>query len=593
MLAVLPNAPGLISPDSHSRLLTAKRNRLLKKLLEMGVIDAESYQLALLEEVPPGSRPFRMSAPHLSQWLKDSYAKNGGIIRTTINAPIQQWVEDLVKQHLHYLESQGIRNGAVLVAETKSGKIRAYVGSQDFWDSNNLGQVDGVRAPRSSGSILKPFLYALSIDEGLILPQTVLKDVPTYFGAFSPSNASGTYSGMVTAKHALVHSLNVPAVRLLNRYGLHDFYSFLKTAGITTLFRTADDYGLPLILGGAEVTLWDMARLYRGLGNRGQFDDLIILSDNRKPGTAPAGQSSAFISPMSCYLTLNMLSDLARPGSEYYWEQYQDQRRIAWKTGTSYGQRDAWAIGVSPQWTIAVWVGNFDGEGNANLMGSRCAGPLLFDIFNTLPASPELSWFPKPEDGEIQPVTICSETGYRAGNDCPNTIIVEAPRFMKPLKVCPYHKRLYVSGDERFQVCSLCWKNGDYHAKSFLVYPPDVAQYLRQQGQIVTMLPPHKPDCPAQSDENPLTIVYPGQNAHLWLPRDFGGTLQKVILRAAHRLPHTTVFWYLDNSYLGETSERHELAAALTAGWHTLKVIDETGKDDLIRFYVEMQRLSE
>lgn len=585
-LAVLPNAPGLISPDINPGRLRQKRDTLLKELRKASFIDEEAYQLALLEPMPDGSKPFQLLAPHLSQKLKNQQKTSGGIIATTIQASHQERCEELVKRHLTYLKQQGIHNGAVLVAETKTGKIRAYVGSQDFFDFEQKGQVDGVTAPRSSGSLLKPFLYALAMDEGIILPQTLVKDVPTFYGAFSPANADESFDGILPASESLVRSLNVPAVRLLYTYGVHPFYHFLQSAQLSTLFRTPDDYGLPLIIGGAEVTAWDMAMLFRGLGNNGRFSPLQIFAngtDNLRLRT-----SEAVLSPAASYLTLNMLRELKRPGSEYYWEQFENQWPLAWKTGTSYGQRDAWAVGVSPEWTIACWVGNFSGEGNANLSGARCAGPLLFDIFNYLPKDPAESWFEKPA-GDFSPLNICLETGFLASRNCPNPTIADAPSHMKPLRLCPYHFKAFLSEDDAHQVCSLCWKSGKYKAVEALIYPPDVEQYLRQRGQVISTVPSHKPDCPVQAGNLPIQIIYPQENARLWVPRDFGGDLQMVTMRVAHRESKRQLFWYLDDHYLGMTERRHEKAVDLTKGWHVLEVIDDVGYRDRKRFYVDMK----
>ena len=585
-LAVLPNTPGLISPLTNRQQLRAKRDRLLKKLLDKSIIDQEAYQLALLEEVPDTSKSFQMFAPHLAQFLKARAREKSPIIRTTIKKEIQQRVEDLVKQHLSYLDRLGIHNGAALAVETQTGKVRAYVGSQDFFDKTSQGQVDGVRAARSSGSLLKPFLYASSIDEGIILPQTLIKDVPTFFGAFSPNNANEKFNGMVPAKEALVRSLNVPAVRLLYTYGIYHFYHLLKAAGLTTLFRTADDYGLPLIIGGAEVNLWDMTVLYRGLANGGKFRPLQIVEDSER--LEESSTLTSLISPGACYLTLNMLRELKRPGAEYYWEQYQNQWPLAWKTGTSYGQRDAWAIGVSPQWVIAVWVGNFDGEGNANLAGASCAGPLLFDIFNSLPKDPQQSWFEKPVM-ELAPLEICQDTGFLAGDHCEKKIIVEAPLSMKPIKICHYHQSIYVNKNQTHQVCSLCWKPDQYKRISRLIYPPDVVQHLRERGQVISSVPPHSPDCPAQAESLALQILYPQNNTRLWIPRGFDGNWQKVTMRVAHRERSRVLYWYLDDRFIGRSKDRHVKAAELTKGWHILEIVDEIGNRAHKRFYAAMK----
>ncbi len=586
ILAVLPNAPGLISPVADKSRLKYKRDKLLKSLLEKGIIDHKTWQLALLEPVTEISVPFGMSAPHLAQHLFEKYKGKKFVLKTTIQKDIQKNCEKLVKRHIDFLKGQGIRNGAALIAETGTGKVRAYVGSQDFFDFENRGQVNGVTAHRSSGSLLKPFLYALCMDAGILLPHTKIKDVPSFYSSFSPANASLKYNGLVTAKTALVRSLNVPAVRLLYTFGIQPFYLFLENAGLSTLFRTADDYGLPLILGGAEVTLYDMVKMFRGLGNGGNFQQLRILEGEMNE--LKSENRANLITPGACYLTLNMLSELKRPGVEYYWQQYQNQWPIAWKTGTSYGHRDAWAVGVTPQWTIAVWIGNFVGEGNANLTGASCGGPLLFDIFNYLPKNSQKNWFEEPLL-HLKSFETCSETGYLAGPNCERVITVKAPRYQKSFKICPYHKAVYVTKNDKNRVCSLCWETGNYKRENRLVYPPDAVQYLRERGQMISLLPPHKNDCSAQEQNFALQIVYPQENALLWVPRDFDGGLQKVTIKVAHRDKNRTIYWYLDDRYAGSSKNKFKKAIKLTKGWHDLEVVDETGNRDRTKFYVDLK----
>jgi len=583
-LAVLPNAPGLISPQSNPLQLRKKRNLLLRRLYLENIIDDNIYQLACLEEIPCQSIPQAFNAPHLARLLK-SQGHEPSVIRTTIAKKIQVQAEELAAVHGEFLANLGIENVAVLVVETESGKVRAYVGSDDFFDESAQGQVDGVQAARSSGSILKPFLYALCMDEGLILPASMIKDIPSYYGSFSPANADMHYRGMVPAREALIHSLNVPSVRLLFKYGYQPFYHFLKKAGLRSLFRHYDDYGLPIILGGAETSLWDMAVLYRSLARYGKFEPIQV--ETKQLQTDREGRQ--LISPGASFLTISILSELKRPGAQYYWNQYQNQWRLAWKTGTSYGQRDGWAIGVSPQWTIAVWTGNFDGHGNANLSGASCAGPLLFDIFNMLPKDANNTWFIRPED-DLRAIFLCKQTGFLAGDCCPETVVSDAPRFMKPLQKCRYHQRLFVNLSHTEQLCSLCWENEEVDIQTRLIFPADVSQYLRQNGYPLESAPAHKASCPAVSGNNPLQIVYPQENASLWIPRDFGGKRQKVNCRVAHQQKRCRIYWYLDNSYRGISQEKHELALELTRGWHELEVIDESGNRKRVRFFANLHQ---
>jgi len=577
-LAVLPNSPSLINPVAGQEQFKEKRDNLLKKLLDEGVIDEETFELSLMESVPGGQVPFPVHAPHLARRMENIFP--GRMVRTTINRDIQTLAEELAREHAANLQRYGTDNVAVLIAETRTGKVRAYVGSQDFFDDERLGKVDGVIAPRSTGSILKPFLYALAMDEAIILPDSRIKDIPTYYGSFSPYNADMEFRGLVTARSALINSLNVPAVRLLYTYGIYEFYSFLQVAGMTTLFRTPDDYGLPLILGGAEGRIWDLVALYRGLGNSGDFSGLIVLEgDSLEPG-------NRLISPGACYLVLEILKELKRPGSEYYWHQFSNQWPIAWKTGTSYGHRDALAIGVSPQWTIGVWAGNFSGEGNPNLMGSRSAGTLLFSIFNSLPKNPKLAWFKKPTL-DLTEVELCAESGYLAKPECEHKIIRDSPRTVKTLKICPYHRTLFLNDDETYQVCSMCWETGEYREVDRLVYPPEVVQYLKERGQSFRAVPPHNPDCPTLSFDNPIEIIYPVEGSRILVPRDITGEYQKVIAKAAYSVEKSELYWYLDDDFIGATLDRHTMPIALETGRHTVSITDSEGHTKRVNFRAE------
>lgn len=576
-LAVLPNAPGLVSPVADRSALKVRRDRLLQALADQGHLDAEACLLAQSEPVPSGTRPFPLHAPHLCRSLAE---RRDGWIASTLDLPVQQRVEDLVRRHSRHLHTLGIRNAAALVVDNDSRQVRAYVGSQDFSDREAQGQVDGIVAPRSSGSLLKPLLYAAAMDEGLALPQTLLHDVPTYYGAFAPSNADRSYRGMVPAGEALVQSLNVPAVRLLNAYGVFSFHALLQTAGVSTLFRTPDQYGLPLVIGGAEVTLWDMAALYCSLANQGRYAPLRVV------GPAAAGNPGAqVVSPGASHLVLEVLREVQRPGAEYYWRQYQNQWPLAWKTGTSYGRRDAWAVGANPEWTIAVWAGNFDGEGNADLSGARSAGPLLFDIFHSLPRDSGRRWFREPA-GELKYLSLCRETGFAAGPHCPASVEALGPQHMKPLRVDPYHRTIHVTLDGSHKVCSLCWESDNHSPRKRLVLPPVATEIMRRQGRTLEVVPPHRSECPSVKGSDPLRISYPLAGARLWLPRDLDGGFERLVMQASHRDGHEPLFWYLDHRYLGQTRSEHAVAVRVASGWHELQVVDGSGQGDNSRFHV-------
>ncbi|MDA3884179.1 MAG: penicillin-binding protein 1C [Candidatus Delongbacteria bacterium] len=579
LLAVLPNSPGQMSPGIKHGKLVEKRDRLLKKMNNDGTITDETLRLSLAEKVNILPVIFPKEAPHLTRYLKNNTDEQ--VVHSTLNIDIQKDVEQIVKRHSQYLQGFGINNIAVLVAETETGKVRAYMGSQDFWDDSNNGKVDGIHAPRSSGSILKPFLYAKCIDEGLISEEALLADVPVNISTFTPKNANDKFSGLVKAKDALARSLNIPAVILLKKYGLLNFYQFLKESGISTLFRQSYDYGLPLIIGGAEVTLFDMVSLFRGLGNYGKFSKLTLVEKEEK-----VAESQQLISEGAAYITLKMLENVTRPGVEYFWNLFEDSQSIAWKTGTSYGHKDAWAIGVNPRWTIGAWVGNFSGEGNTMLGGAKSAGPVLFDIFNLLKSDEELKFY--APIGGLKTVDICKVTGYLASKDCPETKSVFMPTNSKPLRKCPYHDKIFISADETEQVCSLCWEEG-YKETSVLRYPPLVSRYLRLNGKPIDNIPPHRKTCSSLSNSADISIVYPINNLKIFIPREYSGELQKVKLDVAHSRKDSKIYWYIDEIYYGSTIDLHSLIVTLDSGDHVLKVVDSNGISDSVKFVVNVK----
>ncbi|HHS50549.1 MAG TPA: penicillin-binding protein 1C [candidate division Zixibacteria bacterium] len=575
MFAVLPNDPSMANPMRDMTRLKAKRDALLRRMFRRGIIDEETLELSLAEPIPDGRIPFDFHAPHLCQRI--ARARPGEEVRTTIDFDLQRNIEEIALDQAKRLGEFGVGNISILVANTRTGEVRAYVGSQNFRDFDAAGQVDGVFAPRSTGSVLKPFLFALAIDNALILPETKIRDIPTYYGAFAPMNADRSFRGLATAKSALVKSLNVPAVRLLYTYGIDDFYEFLRSAGMTTLFRTPREYGLPLIIGGAEGRLWDVTAMFAGLGNYGDFRGLTAIAGEVKD------RENRLIGEAACFLTLEMLRELDRPGAEFYWDQFESRRPIAWKTGTSYGNRDGWAVGVSPEWTIGVWAGNFDGSSNPNLTGASCAGMAMFMVFNALPRG-DVVWFIPPET-HLQEVALCEASGYSAGPFCEDTIFVRSPIHpRKSLQICPYHRRFYVDDTGEYRVCSRCWEGMNYREVIQIAYPPEVAGFLISRGHAFQALPPHNPQCPVPTVSRTTNIIYPSEGALIQVLRGADGEYQKVVARAVSSTARAELYWYLDETFVGATSEEHMLPLMPTGGAHALTVIDSEGHSTTVRF---------
>jgi penicillin-binding protein 1C len=479
LLAVLPNSPGLVHPGRNRETLLARRNALLETLRAEGAIDAETLRRALTETLP--LQPFALPrhAPHLLDRVRaqGAAAEPGARARTTLQYGLQRGVNDDLLRHAGPWRDLGIDSAAVLVVDVDSGDVLAYAGNIPVrGDEPEGAQVDVVTAPRSTGSLLKPFLYASMLDAGELLPDQLVSDIPTRIGSFMPENSTKTYSGAIAASSALARSLNVPTVRMLRSFGQQRFYDALKGLGLTTLTRPASDYGLTLMLGGAEGTLWDLTGMYAGLarsakraettGRAGAGAFFAPHFFPAEPAAIP--RSRATIGPGAAWLTMKALLEVERPGEEGAWRDYLGSRRIAWKTGTSYGNRDAWAIGVTPRYAVGVWVGNATGIGRPDLRGSFAAAPVLFDVFGLLP---DAGWFAVPESDLVQ-VRVCSRSGLRAGPYCEATKDIWAPPRAENAGTCGYCRLVHLDATGRFRASTRTEPMATLRAVSWFVLPP-------------------------------------------------------------------------------------------------------------------------
>lgn len=594
-LAVLPNAPGLVSPTKSNNILKAKRDALLHKLFSKKIIDSITLEMSLNEEIANLNIPFEIIAPQFCDYVKKRYTeksnKDYGIVNTTLNAGIQKLVEDIVKANAKKNSLIGINNACAIVIDGQTTEVKAWVASQDFYDEENKGQVNGVIAPRSTGSVLKPFLYAMAIDRGILIPQTLISDIPSNFGSYSPSNSDGKFNGLVTAKEALTRSLNVPAVKILSKIGVDNFYRFLKRAGLKNLFRNSEEYGLPLILGGAEASLYEISGLYLGLARYGVFVEPKIIKEKNSNFKKNLSEKSArLISEGASYLILDVLKEVRRPNSEQLWEYFSSLNPIAWKTGTSYGYKDAWAIGVTPSYIVGVWCGNFDGTPNVLLSGSKVAGNLMLEIFRALESEGKNKakniWFSPPKNKLIN-IEICSKTGYSAGPFCMDKILAEFPISAVPLTVCPYHTVIYTTIDGRYEVCSSCWEPGKYEKKYILNWPAEIMQFLRDRRLLSEARPPHNPACPGIKKSDNVSIIYPLNGITIVIPKDFDGKYQKIAFSAASRKKEISIFWYLNGLYLGKTIGINNFEYLPEPGENILTIVDgESGDSVSVKFNV-------
>jgi len=579
-LAVLPNSPALIHPGRNRQRLKTKRDRLLATLHDNKVLTDIEYKLAVLEPLPEKPKPIPHFAPHLLTTLMKS--SNSPRIQTTLSRSIQSKVEHVTMSHAKHLALRNIHNLAALVIDNERFEVVAYVGNSQYGSRLEHGHaVDIVHRPRSSGSILKPLLFARMIQSGELLPDTLVADLPTQYSGYIPENYDRDYRGAVSAKQALARSLNIPAVRMLRQHGVTRFYNFLKQTGMRSLTRSANNYGLTLILGGAEANLWDMANIYANLAyiakqNRYQLDARYKTIKVRAKQIAAKG-NIAQISPASAWLTIDALMEVSRPGAENYWREFASSRKVAWKTGTSYGLRDAWALGSDTRYTVAVWVANASGEGIAGLTGVSRAAPIMFDLFNKLD---------KPEQDFIAPrhlmkrVEVCKDNGYLSNASC-QTKEVWIPRESHFQKISPHHRYVHLDKNRQWQVNSRCESVANMLHISWFELPPGQAYYYKRNHSQYRSLPKLRPDCrvnlAADSQHGPIDILYPLPGTRIYIPTDLAKQKSRTVFEAVHRQASATLFWHLDEQYVGATEHFHNLALNISPGKHILTLVDDHG----------------
>ena len=551
LLAVLPNSPGILNLKKNNDKLEEKRNRLLKTLLDKGLIDERQYKFSLLEKFPNKIYYYEKKAPQFSIFLKNKYKKK--IIRSTLDYKLQKKLEKIVHDYSNTMKDTGINNAAVLVVNNKTKEVLAYVASQDFYDKKNNGEIDGLQAKRSPASLLKPFLYALSIDEGLIVPDSIYPDVPIYFGNFYPKNSTGTFSGMVKIEDALIKSLNIPFVKLLSDYGIDKFYYFLENNDNYPEDRF-DKYGLSLILGTREMRPVDIVKLYMGLANYGKVSNLKYTLTEDVP------KEYKQFSKGASYLTLETLSKVVRPGNE---KLYSEERPISWKTGTSYGLKDAWSVGVSPDYTVLVWLGNFNQKSIFSLSGVETAGNLLFKVFNIVDINSKP--FSKPMD-DLKEIEIDEKTGYRKIYDVESKKVLY-PKNAKLLRTSPYYKKIFVDEND-IEIDSRSEKFDKRKEKIVIEYPVEVSNYFFLNGV---------------RENKKVKIAYPVENLNIFVPKDFEG-YNKIAIKL-YNPNKEYVYWYIDEEYMGFSNES-ERFFELDMGKHKLTIVTEDGAREEVKFKI-------
>ncbi len=590
-LAVLPNAPSLVHPGRNRDLLLQKRNTLLDKLLKKEIIDATTCQLAKLESLPGEPKALPQWAPHLLDRFKKAYAADKEhaqfsktAVQTTIQLTLQKQVNGILWQSYQQLKGNQVKNAAAMVMDIETGNILAYVGNLYRPGDSSLHEphVDVLASARSPGSTLKPLLYASLLTEGTLFPRQMIPDVPTQIGGYTPQNFDLEYDGAVPANRALSRSLNIPAVKMLQQYKSQRFYDVLKQCGFTTLSKPAEYYGMSLILGGCEISPYELAgvyssamRMYRNQArNKGKWNgnDWFMPKYFSAQRTVDNAQGAPLFDYVSLWQMFSAMTEVMRPGEEGLWGLFSSAQRIAWKTGTSFGFRDGWAIGMTAKHCVVVWTGNTTGEGRPGLTGISTAAPVMFDIFRLLRGVGPIE---QPGSGFVY-TRECSYSGYKAGPDCAKTNMIMVNEMAKNAALCPYCRKVSLNATASMRVTENCLSPSDMQQVSWFILPPTLEYYYRRKHPDYKPLPPFAEGCREEMART-MDIIYPSDHAKIYVPVEIAGDKGRTVFTATHRNPGEKLFWHLDDGFAGTTQQFHQLSLDPVAGKHTITVIDQQG----------------
>jgi penicillin-binding protein 1C len=573
-LLAVPQGPARFAPSpANEPRLRARRDAILAKLIGAGVfspVDTASAiaEVAAHEPAPDHLRPMPREAAHAAIYLRERHP-NAMRIRSTLDAGAQAIAEKQVALRAAELRAKRIENASLVVVDHRSREVVALVGNLDFADAAHGGQIAMFGRPRSPGSTLKPLLYALAIDRGLALPEYLVADVPAQYGTYRPRNFDNDYAGLVTLRDALSRSLNLPFVDLLQQLGVETFLAELARMGVASSRTVPGTYGLSLIAGGIELTPLELAGIYATLAENGVYRPLRVAADD------PLGVPQPIYGPGAAYLTRQALALKDRPDFPRRAAVSGVPAEIHWKTGTSFGFRDAWAVGSGPAYTAVVWTGNVDDKPSTELVGSQAAGPLLFDTLEAL-ANHEVAHLPADAPGDLAEVEVCALSGHIPTDACDHRVKVLAPVHAVPTSPCPYHQAFDVDEAGHAVVPACKTPGATYTRKSFVVLPSGVTAWLAAHERQIPDAPEFAPGCAGDTGGTPPTIVTPGEGQIITLVPGVPAKVQAVPFTASTR--SAEVSWFVDGELVATTPPAERVFWTPRAGKHEIVVADAAGR---------------
>ncbi len=574
-LILIPNNPNTLRPDRHPDALLAARIHLAAPWIRKKFLSREDSLIICQTRAAANRTSLPSYAPHFCSRIKDEFRQSAEV-RSSLELRIQKIAETQLSAHLREWRQRGVQNGAMLVVNNRTRNILAYVGSENFEDQFTHGQVDAVKALRSPGSTLKPLLYALEMEKGTLTPKTRLLDTPYDAEGFSAENYDGKYSGYVFADVALRHSLNVPMIRLLHSAGTKSFIEFLHKVGFRSLELQEDRLGLSMIVGGCGVTLEELVGAYSAFPSGGLYAPLSYIQSP----AAEAKQTQRVFSKATAFMVTEILSGLDRPDIPNNFESSLNLPTVAFKTGTSYGRRDAWAVGYSAEFTVGVWLGNVTNKGSADLVSRESSAPLLIDMFNSISSTHQKEILPEPED--LMKRQVCANSGLLPNRCCTHLIEDYYSVLRTQGRVCDIDKEIMVSTDGSMSFCPSCLSNNSYRLVRCEDYPADLLMFWDNIGRKHKSLPPHNPACTRVFTGDGPRIVSPSDNMIYYIVSDE----QRLSLQACSPLDVHLQIWYLDDQFLCKLRPPEKYFLTLKQGEHSMTCVDDKGRMSSVKFQV-------
>ena len=576
-LSIIPNRPNSLKIGFNNIEIEEQRNIWLKRFLEDNVFDQERIEDAIDEELTAKRQDAPHLAPHISNRLRFMYPDEP-IIRSNILLAEQTKVELMMKDYLPSLQANRISNAAIIVVDNKNSEVVAYLGSADFNNTEDAGQVDGIRAIRQPGSTLKPLIYAESFDMGIYTPMSVVTDVPVNYSGYSPENYDKEYRGYVSITEALSQSLNIPAVKALHAVGLQTTIDQLVQMDFKTIEKQKEILGLSVALGGCGVTLEELTGMYHAFAKDGMYQPFSYVNEE------PRNDSVRICSKETSYMISEILSQLERPDLPNQWQNASNLPVIAWKTGTSYGRRDAWSVGYNNDYTIGVWVGNFSGRGVPELSGATKATPLLFKVFNAIDKTKSKSWLTAPKSLKFR--LVCSDSGLPPAEHCDNRIFDYYIPLLSSTATCTHLEKVWVAANDSFSYCNHCLPEDNYKEKMIANHPNEMLAFYKYYGIGHDIVPPHNPNCEHLTAKGRAPkIVHPVDGGVYYVNRN---EIEEIVFQSYASSNVASLFWYVDDVFIQEGTSDERILWWPEEGYHKISCTDNNGMNTDIEIEIKM-----